>query len=60
MEDTRQQQLDALNAEGAEVIQMWASGLVTLPELINGLKKIEALMPNLSGLICPTTGLRFA
>lgn len=58
---TQQQQLDTASAEATEVIQMWASGLVTLPELIGKLLEVKAQIPaDLSGLICPTTGLRLS
>jgi hypothetical protein len=39
-----------------QVIQMYASGLITLPELIKATNEIK--LENVSGLIDPATGLR--
>jgi hypothetical protein len=55
----RQHQLDTCNVWAMNVVEMYASGLVTLSELTEKLIEIRAMMPAyMNGLICPVTGLR--
>jgi len=57
--EERQYQLDTCNEWAMDVVQMYASGLVTLQELTEKLIEIRYQMPAYTvGLICPVTGLK--
>jgi hypothetical protein len=55
--------LDQCHADAMECVKMYASGLVTIPELVIHLTVIRdtyASVSNEDGLIDPTTGLSLA
>lgn len=52
------ERLEVLHDAAMTLIQMYASGLITLRELTNGMTKLGAEIGDVSGLIDPATGLR--
>ena len=61
--EQKQNLLEALHNRSMEHLQMYASGLITIAELIDGIGSISEVIAfrieGLSGLLCPNTGLRF-
>lgn len=58
--DDAQHVLDTCHNETMECMQMYASGLITLPEMVNHLilvKRVYISIPSLDGLFDPATGL---
>jgi hypothetical protein len=56
-----QNQIQTLHNHTMTQIQMYASGLITLPELIKSIGEVGEAVARLGvdGLIDPSTGLRF-
>jgi hypothetical protein len=60
--DQKQNLLNALHNKTMETLQQYASGLITLSELIDDVgstsQVIAFRIEDTSGLLCPNTGLR--
>jgi hypothetical protein len=61
METMTQNQMQTLHNMAMERIQLYASGLITLPELAQAIGEIGQAVKvrNIVGLIDPSSGLRF-
>jgi hypothetical protein len=61
MEKMTQNQMQTLHNMAMDQIQMYASGLITLPELTRSISEIGQAVKvrNIVGLIDPMSGLRF-
>ena len=61
MEKMTQNQMQTLHNMAIDQIQMYASGLITLPELTQSISEIGQAVKvrNIVGLIDPMSGLRF-
>lgn len=61
MENMTQNQMQTLHNMAMDTIQMYASGLITLPELTKSIGEIGQAVKvrNIVGLIDPMSGLRF-
>lgn len=53
-----EKRLGILHDAAMTMLQMYASGLITLPELTESVGRLGAEIGNVSGLIDPATGLR--
>lgn len=61
MEAMTQNQMQTLHNMAWDKIQMYADGLITLPELVQAIREIGGAIDtrNIIGLIDPMSGLRF-
>jgi hypothetical protein len=50
--------LEILHDAAMSLLQMYASGLITLPELTESMTKLGTNIGDVTGLIDPATGLR--
>ena len=62
-QEQKQNLLGALHNKSFEHLQMYASGLITLTELMAQIKELDSVFSQrigtMDGLVCPNTGLSF-